>query len=142
MAERDLRTLSDRVAAKVGVAAPGAAGIARPARLPRHPGITGWHAAGRGEALMLMPGELYFGAEAGSARTLLGSCVAPEQPWRNRACTYLWPLLVHTSAPPAVDQLAGPNQLWMRSLLHQTDPVGCAAQQCLISSSAPVITGT
>jgi chemotaxis protein CheD len=32
--------------------------------------------AQRGEALMLMPGQMHFGAQAASLRTLLGSCVA------------------------------------------------------------------
>jgi chemotaxis protein CheD len=31
---------------------------------------------GRGEAVFLMPGQLYFGSQASTIRTLLGSCVA------------------------------------------------------------------
>jgi len=109
MAQKELRTLADRVAARVGTAAvppragaggshgsgngngngnslsngisagtgPGAA--PRPAtRSPvrAEPTIAGWRSAQPGQALMLMPGELHFGGEVQSLKTLLGSCVA------------------------------------------------------------------
>jgi chemotaxis protein CheD len=42
------------------------------------PGISTWslQPASPGQHLVLMPGQLYFGGQAASARTLLGSCVA------------------------------------------------------------------
>jgi chemotaxis protein CheD len=48
---------------------------ARPPAAPAH-GKAWQLTAQRGEALMLLPGQMHFGAQASSLRTLLGSCVA------------------------------------------------------------------
>jgi chemotaxis protein CheD len=46
------------------------------AAAPRPPAIRGWAAGTQGAMVSLMPGELHFGGEPASLRTLLGSCVA------------------------------------------------------------------
>lgn len=94
MSERLSKGLADRIGAAVGTAAGGPAAT-RPAGLPTRPAtfpptapaaiaprapvahaVRGWAQARPGVPLMLMPGELYFGAEPSQLRTLLGSCVA------------------------------------------------------------------
>jgi chemotaxis protein CheD len=61
--------------ARLSTPATGPNGGPRPASVTMH--IEAWQlSAQRGEALMLMPGQMHFGAQAASLRTLLGSCVA------------------------------------------------------------------
>jgi chemotaxis protein CheD len=67
---------------------------ARPAPAAQPP-VVGWCPAKPGATLSLMPGELWFGREAASVRTLLGSCVALTL-WHPRLrlggmCHYLLP---------------------------------------------------
>lgn len=66
----DLQGLAARVAARTRAIAPPMA------RRPAAPPIAGWRDAPPRAALSLMPGELWFGKEAASVKTLLGSCVA------------------------------------------------------------------
>jgi chemotaxis protein CheD len=73
------QTLSDRMALarERAIAARGFAAPTAP--MPLSPPRAGpsWEVRGQpGEHLMLMPGQMHFGADAASVRTLLGSCVA------------------------------------------------------------------
>lgn len=55
-------------------AAAPAVAVARPAAVPPHPA---WQlVANPGQSLMVMPGQMSFGGQAASMRTLLGSCVS------------------------------------------------------------------
>lgn len=78
------------------------AALATPAGPPEP---TGWQLpAEPGEEVFLMPGQLHFGGQAGSIRTLLGSCVAITlwHPGRRLAgmCHFLLPSRARTAATP------------------------------------------
>jgi chemotaxis protein CheD len=76
MPERGVTGLAARVAAAVN-SRPGDSPPQKPRpALPAGPDIGGWAQARPGTELMLMPGELYVGADPARIRTLLGSCVA------------------------------------------------------------------
>jgi chemotaxis protein CheD len=92
-AAAERQTLCDRmtlarertIAARSGAGGAGSAGtvggavITATGTLPLSPPRAGpnWEVRARsGENLMLMPGQMHFGQEAASVRTLLGSCVA------------------------------------------------------------------
>jgi chemotaxis protein CheD len=94
MATAERSTLAERMtqARLRTVAARGTAAAPSPA--PQHG--PAWQVAARpGEHLMLLPGQMHFGAHAGSLRTLLGSCVAVTiwHPQRRIGgmCHYLLP---------------------------------------------------
>lgn len=114
MPESRTKGLADRVGAAVGRPAPGGAltrpdtlsggGLAAPARPASAHAVRGWAQARPGVPLMLMPGELYFGSEPSSLRTLLGSCVAVTL-WHPRRrvggmCHFLLPQRQRPSAEP------------------------------------------
>jgi chemotaxis protein CheD len=83
-AAAERQTLCDRMtlARERTIAArsdPGGTVMAATGKLPLSPPRAGpsWEVRARaGENLMLMPGQMHFGQEAASVRTLLGSCVA------------------------------------------------------------------
>lgn len=84
----EVQSLAGRIAARRQAA------VAPLARTTPPP-IVGWRAATPGAEVALMPGELWFGSEASSVRTLLGSCVALTL-WHPRLrlggmCHYLLP---------------------------------------------------
>lgn len=84
----ELQSLAGRIAARTQAAI-------EPLARAVTPPIVGWRAAAPGAEVALMPGELWFGAEASSVRTLLGSCVALTL-WHPRLrlggmCHYLLP---------------------------------------------------
>lgn len=117
------KSLADRVAAKLGVGEAGASPAAAPRR---RPDIVGWHAAKLGESVMLMPGELYIGAEAASVKTLLGSCVALTlwHPKRRLGgmCHYLLPN--RTRAPhDKADGRYGEEAVL--AMVQQLEQLGC-----------------
>ncbi len=77
-------------------------GVATPAAAPEG---TGWQLpAEPGEELFLMPGQLHFGGQVGSIRTLLGSCVAITlwHPERRLAgmCHFLLPSRARPAGAP------------------------------------------
>lgn len=118
----DLQGLAARVAARTQAAA---AGI-------RHapPPIAGWRAARPGEALSLMPGELWFGAEAATVKTLLGSCVAVTL-WHPKLrvggmCHYLLPARRRRGGEPLDGRYGDEAVLAMVNLLEQH---GCKSQE-------------
>lgn len=120
----DLQALVARVAARTqGAAEPPAEGArshavppvavgrtsaappAQGGRTSAAPPVAGWRAARPGEALVLMPGELWAGAEATGVKTLLGSCVAMTL-WHPRRriggmCHYLLPGRQRKGGEPA-----------------------------------------
>jgi chemotaxis protein CheD len=130
MTDLDSRKLADRVAAKLGT--PG--GLPAPARAPRHPAIIGWRPAQRpGEHLTLMPGELYFGAEAGTVKTLLGSCVALTL-WHPRRrvggmCHYLLPGRARAAAE-GLDGRYGDEAVL--ALVQQLETMGCRTSDLVV----------
>ena len=92
--------------ARLPATATGLNGGSRPASAAVH--SEAWQlTAQRGEALMLLPGQMHFGADASSLRTLLGSCVAITlwHPGRRIGgmCHYLLP----SRARKAGDELDG-----------------------------------
>jgi chemotaxis protein CheD len=116
----DLQGLAARVAARTQAARSHGAAVA--ARFAPPP-ITGWRTARPGEALSLMPGELWFGTEAASVKTLLGSCVAVTL-WHPRRrvggmCHYLLPHRQRKGGEPLDGRYGDEAVLAMVNLLER-----------------------
>jgi len=119
-----LHDLASRVAQ--ALARPPAAPLAR-AVSPR---VIGWRAAQPGAVVALMPGELWFGAEAASVRTLLGSCVAFTL-WHPRLriggmCHYLLPDRQRRAGEP-LDGRYGDEAVL--AMVHLLERHGCRADE-------------
>jgi chemotaxis protein CheD len=101
--------------------------LARPPAAPQAravpPPVVGWSAARAGAEVSLMPGELWFGAEAASVRTLLGSCVALTL-WHPRLrlggmCHYLLPSRKRKGGEPLDGRYGDEAVLAMVNLLER-----------------------
>ena len=111
----DYRGLAARVAARMQGAATAPAPL-----LALPPPVSGWRIAQPGEALSLMPGELWSGRGAASVRTLLGSCVALTL-WHPRLrvggmCHYLLPRRQRKAGVVLSPRNAGSG--WLKWLLE------------------------
>lgn len=120
----ELQGLAARVAARTQAVLSATAGRVA------GPPISGWRAARAGEALSLMPGELWFGAEAASVKTLLGSCVAVTL-WHPKRrvggmCHYLLPSRQRKGGEPLDGRYGDEAVLAMVNLLERH---GCASRE-------------
>jgi chemotaxis protein CheD len=104
LAER-MQQAADRVAAVHAQAGLGRPPRPRPAPSPGAAEVPHWQLGARpGEDVFLMPGQLHFGGQAASLRTLLGSCVAvtlwhPTQRL-GAMCHFLLPMRARSSSDP------------------------------------------
>lgn len=116
----DLQGLAERVAARTRAAADAVAAMPRRAASPP---VAGWRTAAAGQAVSLMPGELWFGSQAASVKTLLGSCVALTL-WHPRLriggmCHYLLPARQRRGGEPLDGRYGDEAVLAMVNLLEQ-----------------------
>jgi chemotaxis protein CheD len=132
MSTAEKRTLSERMAlaAQRTAAARGAvaSASARPTRLPGPTpghGHSHWQVpAQRGDHLTLMPGQMHFGAQAASVRTLLGSCLSvtlwhPSRKFGGM-CHFLLPTRSRPSHEPLDGRYGDEALETMVKLLHAT----------------------